>query len=52
MIQIHHIINVLTEILRQTLLYDIIGMGLYIWDIKKPLLVHIIKINIYNKGKE
>lgn len=43
--------NVITKIQRQTLMILLRIKGLYIWDIWKPLLVHIIRINIYNKGK-
>lgn len=43
--------NVITKIQRQTLMILLRIVGLYIWDIWKPLLVHIIRINIYNKGK-
>lgn len=43
--------NVITKIQRQTLMILLGIVGLYIWDIWKPLLVHIIRINIYNKGK-
>lgn len=43
--------NVITKIQRQTLMILLRIVGLYIWDIWKPLLVHIIRINIHNKGK-
>lgn len=51
MIQIHHIINVITKIQRQTLMILLRIVGLYIWDIWKPLLVSYYKDNIHNKGK-
>lgn len=43
--------NVITKIQRQTLMILLRIMGLYIWDIWKPLLVSYYKDNIHNKGK-
>lgn len=43
--------NVITKIQRQTLMILLRIMGLYIWDIWKPLLVSYHKDNIHNKGK-
>lgn len=41
--------NVITKIQRQTLMILLRIMGLYIWDIWKPLLVHIIRITFITK---
>lgn len=43
--------NVITKIQRQTLMILLRIVGLYIWDIWKPLLVSYYKDNIHNKGK-
>lgn len=41
--------NVITKIQRQTLMILLRIVGLYIWDIWKPLLVHIISITFITK---